>query len=194
MHSVCRRDLPLHCLHEVVVYADSGRVGYLLYRLFDQFFAYGLPQSSLAVVGYGIGGSVALHAVVLDKRIARIASFSGFTPMRTDTNNKPTGGNQRWYSWHSTLPRLGLFVGDEKNVPYDYDELLREVAPRPTLLYTPLYDRDSDYDDVSKCIESAAGAWKPGMLAHLSPNTHSDFHGQELWQLLFWLGNSTNTM
>ena len=47
------------------------------------------------------------------------------------------GGLRRLSELHALLPRLGAFIGKEAQVPYDYDELLAAIAPRPTLLYTP---------------------------------------------------------
>ena len=42
-----------------------------------------------------LGGTVALHAAALDSRIKGVASFAGFTPLRTDSLDKPTGGISR---------------------------------------------------------------------------------------------------
>ena len=54
-----------------------------------------LDPTRLTVAGYALGGNVALHASALDERIKSVAVFSGFTPFRTDYNNKTTGGLQR---------------------------------------------------------------------------------------------------
>ena len=49
------------------------------------------------VMGYSLGGNVALHTAAMDDRVAGAASISGFTPYRTDTNERPTGGIRRLY-------------------------------------------------------------------------------------------------
>ena len=102
-----------------------------------------IDLEQIYVAGFALGGTVALHTAALDleKRIAGVASFSGFTPMRTDTPGKPTGGIRRLFEMHALIPRLGLFQGDQSAIPYDYDDLLKAIAPRPTLLYTPQSDR-----------------------------------------------------
>jgi hypothetical protein len=41
------------------------------------------------------------------------------------------------YDLHAVLPRLGFFAADPSTVPYDYDELIGSLAPRPVLLHTP---------------------------------------------------------
>ena len=62
---------------------------------------------------------------------------------------RATGGLRRLFELHALLPRLGLFAGRPAEVPYDYDELLAALAPRPTLLHTPTQDRDASHADVS---------------------------------------------
>ena len=76
-----------------------------------------------------------------------------------DTADKPTGGLRRLSEMHALLPRLGAFIGREASVPYDYDELLAAVAPRPALLYTPTEDRDATHADVVACVGRAKKAW-----------------------------------
>merc|ERR1711865_958090 len=80
--------------------------------------------------------------------------------MRSDISNSSTGGLARLFDLHALVPRLGLFEGREYDVPYDYDEMLESVAPRPVLLYTPQKDRDATYVDVLACVQRASLAWQ----------------------------------
>jgi hypothetical protein len=100
-----------------------------------------------------MGAVVALHAAAMlpSERIAGVAAFSGWSPFRDGGGNGSAcnagvGGagadnapgrqlNQQLYKTHALLPRLGFFEGNEAAVPYDYDELIAAIAPRPTLLY-----------------------------------------------------------
>ena len=124
------------------------------------------------VVGYSMGANVALHAAALDDRIKAVGSMAGFTPMRTDTADKPTGGLRRLTEMHALVPRLGLFVDNPSHVPYDYDEILSAIAPRPTLLYSPTGDRDATAADVASCAKGAAAAWaKDGAASKLTVHT-----------------------
>lgn len=104
--------------------------------------------NSIYVAGFSLGGTVALHAAALDDRIAGLATFAGFTPFRTDSLDRPTGGLARLFDLHALLPRMGYFRDNPAQVPYDYDELISSIAPRPILLYTPQSDRDATYEDV----------------------------------------------
>ena len=150
------------------------------------------------VAGFALGGTVALHSAALDERIAAVASFGGFTPMRTDTAAKPTGGIRRLYEMHALMPRLGLFQApqDMASIPYDYEELLsKAIAPRDTLLYTPQGDRDATYADVAACVAKAKPAWSGGgggggeltVGGNAANDTTSKMEAPELGALVAWL-------
>ena len=89
-----------------------------------------------------------------------VASFCGFTPLRNDTDKKPTGGIRRLWEWHSLQPLLGLFDGREQQIPYDFDDVLALISPRPCLVYSPKSDREADYGDVAACVERVRQAWE----------------------------------
>ena len=80
------------------------------------------------ICGFAYGGMVGLYATALDERISGLACFSGFTPMRTDTDAKPTGGIRQYWEWHALIPKLGLYHQKESTIPYDYDDVLALIA------------------------------------------------------------------
>ena len=65
------------------------------------------------VVGYGMGGMAASFLIALDDRPAGAAIIAGFTPFRSDTDDRGTGGVRRFSHLYGWLPRLGSFVGRE---------------------------------------------------------------------------------
>ena len=115
--------------------------------------------SKIYICGFSFGGMVGLYATALDKRISGIASFSGFTPMRTDTEIKPTGGIKQYWEWHAIIPKLGLYHQSKSKIPYDYDDVLRMIAPRKCMIYSPERDRFADIGDIKNCIAKAKTAW-----------------------------------
>jgi hypothetical protein len=168
----------------------------------------GVPplKRNVILAGYSIGGLQALTAAALDthEQIAAVASFSGFSPLRSDTQDRPTGGIARYSHLHGLLPRLGLFVGGgrERNVPFDVDELLKAVAPRPTLLVTPQRDADATYADVARAIDSVASLWPAAAagakgLTRIAdaegPSSTSEFGRVQIDALVDWIGNVTAT-
>ena len=89
--------------------------------------------------------------------------------MRTDTSERPTGGLKRLSHLHALVPKLGLFVGEEAAVPYDYAEVFGAIAPRPTLLVTPMRDRDATLADINVTVQLS----KRKTLVHLVPDDYS---------------------
>jgi dienelactone hydrolase len=112
------------------------------------------PQQ-IHLFGYTLGGMVALHTAALDPRVKSVVSVAGFTPYRTDVAARGTGGLGRFSVERPVAPRLGLFAGKEAQVPYDYDQLLATVAPRPVLVVQPSMDRDATPADVRNAVEQA---------------------------------------
>jgi cephalosporin-C deacetylase-like acetyl esterase len=114
-----------------------------------------VDPSRIYLFGYSMGANIALHTAVLDSRVKGVVSLNGFTPLRTDTADKGTGGIARYFREHDLLPRMGAFAGKESKLPYDYDELIAAIAPRPVYVLSPQLDRDATPADVKKALESA---------------------------------------
>ena len=50
---------------------------------------------------------------------------------------------------------MGFFTGQESRVPYDYDELIAAIAPRPVFVLQPQLDRDATPADVHAAVDQA---------------------------------------
>jgi pimeloyl-ACP methyl ester carboxylesterase len=112
------------------------------------------PQR-ISLFGYSVGGTVGLYTAALDPRVKGVVSISGFTPMRTDVAARGTGGIARYSVERGLVPRLGFFIGHEQQLPYDYNELIATIAPRPALIVEPQLDRDATVGDVHTAVEQA---------------------------------------
>ncbi len=114
-----------------------------------------IDREQIYVVGYAMGGKVALHAAALDERISGAVSVAGFTPMRLDDEEKQTGGLARWSEHYPLQPWLAEFIGQEARVPYDYHEVIAAIAPRKVSVITPEIDRHANPDDVTFAVSEA---------------------------------------
>jgi len=114
-----------------------------------------IDPDKIYLFGYGVGGMVALHAAALDPRIKGVVSICGFMPMRTDTADRNTGGIRRFSHERALLPRLGAFSGQEARIPYDYQDLIGAIAPRPAYVFNPIYNRDATVKDVRDAVAQA---------------------------------------
>ena len=138
------------------------------------------------VVGYSLGALVGLHLCALDSRPAGLAAVCLPPPFRTDTDVAETGGFQRWGRRSLLLPRLGFFEGQAARIPYDLDDLLGALAPRPTLVVSPTLDREAPLERVTQMVERARAAFTAqgagARLAQMAPVDYNRFvpHMQEL--------------
>ena len=121
--------------------------------------AIGTPRT-VFLYGYAMGGMVAVFTAGLDDRVSAVASVAGFTPLRTDTGDRRTGGLARLSYLHGWLPRLGAFVGNEQRIPVDFPEILAAIAPRRTLIVAPTLDRYADHDEVRTAVDSARQVYR----------------------------------
>ncbi len=102
-----------------------------------------VDASQLYLVGYSLGGKVALWTAARDARPAGVVSVAGFTPLRT---SRGTEGLAMYSHLHGLLPRLGFYAGNPKDLPVDYDDVLQAMGQRKVLAVTPRYDRFADFD------------------------------------------------
>ena len=132
---------------------------------------------------------VGLYAAALDDRISGVASFCGFTPLRTDTDVKPTGGIRRIWEHHALQPLLGIFHEDQEKIPYDFGDILSLISPRPCLIASPEHDQEADFDDIINCVESIRREWvdSPDFLTHLTPNDVNRFQADQHEMFLDWI-------
>ena len=114
-----------------------------------------VDASRIYLYGYSMGGMLGLHTAALDPRVKGVVSICGFTPMRTDTAAQGAGGLARFSIDLPLLPRLGNFIGHEAQLPYDYNELLAAIAPRPAYVLQPELDRDATPADVKTAVDQA---------------------------------------
>jgi pimeloyl-ACP methyl ester carboxylesterase len=145
------------------------------------------------IVGYSLGGTIGLYSASLDDRIAGVASICGFTPMRPDTQEKGTEGIRRYSHLHGLLPRLGFFVGEEDKIPYDFDEILGCIAPRPLFIIAPSWDRFATHENVQQCVNEVRNIYRlynaNQNLEILTPEDYNRFSQEMQKQTIQWLEN-----
>jgi dienelactone hydrolase len=107
-----------------------------------------IDASRIHLLGYALGAKVGLLVAASDERVASLASVCGFDPLRLSTSDQGTEGVRHYSHLHGLMPRLGFFVGQEARLPFDFDEVLALIAPKPVLIVAPELDRYARIADV----------------------------------------------
>jgi pimeloyl-ACP methyl ester carboxylesterase len=135
-------------------------------------------------MGYSLGATVGLLAAALDDRIAGAVSISGFTPLRTE---KGTGSLDNLAFIHGLMPRLGFFKGSQSRLPWDFDEALALIAPRPLMVVAPQFDQEATLEDVKRGVEEARRVYE-----FLSPDQRSALPYDYAWSGIWRAGVARN--
>ncbi len=136
-----------------------------------------VDKDNIMVAGYSLGGMVGLYAAVFEPRIKAVASTCGFGSMRLDAHGNQTEGIRRYSHLRPTIPRLGLFLGNEKRIPYDFHEILSLIAPRSVFVLAPQLDQDWFHEDVEICYQEATKIFDLyGKRDHIVFNSPNDFN------------------
>ena len=141
-----------------------------------------------------MGGMVGAYTAALDNRVKGLVSICGFTPMRTDTADRGTGGVARYSHERGLIPRLGFFVGHEAQIPYDFQDVLSAIAPRPTLVVQSQLDRDATLADVRTAVEQAKKVYalygSTGRLALYDPWDYNRLPDKTQDWIIDWMGEN----
>jgi len=153
-----------------------------------------VDSSKIFVAGYAMGATTGLYATALDDRIAGLVSLSGFTPMRANAMGRE--GIKAFSHLHGLIPRLGFFVGHEDRIPYDYQDILGSIAPRPVLLIAPQLDQTASLKDIRATVTEARKIYKlsgaPDQLILNSPDDFNRF-SDEMKEIIYgWAGKFTD--
>lgn len=141
------------------------------------------------LLGYALGAKVGLMTAAIDDRVRGVASVSGVDPLRLSTPGKGVEGIRHYSHLHGLVPRLGFFLGHEDRVPFDYDEVLALLAPKPVLIVAPEKDRYARIDDVKKVLEAPAEAYTTigGRMDVWTPDDFNRFPVRLQQQVYDWL-------
>ena len=110
-----------------------------------------VDASRIYLLGYSLGGKVALWTAALGARPAGIVSVAGLIPLRT---SKGTEGLYAYSHLHGLVPRFGFYVDRPASLPMDYDDLLRGIGKRKALLVTPRHDRYADASALQRMLRN----------------------------------------
>ncbi|MDR3402582.1 MAG: prolyl oligopeptidase family serine peptidase [Chthoniobacter sp.] len=127
-----------------------------------------------AAIGHSLGGHNSVYTAVFDDRIKAVVSSCGLDSFTDYKGGDITG-------WTSTryMPRLAAFKGRSSETPFDFDELLAALAPRPVMISAPLHDANFRADSVDRITTAARAVYAlhgaPDALVVEHPDSEHDF-------------------
>ncbi|MEM7233747.1 MAG: alpha/beta fold hydrolase [Planctomycetota bacterium] len=134
-----------------------------------------VDDERIGVIGHSLGGHNAIFAAVFDERLKVVVSSCGWTPFHDYYGGKIAGWTSDRY-----LPKLREVYGlDPDRVPFDWDEVIAALAPRPFFTSSPLRDANFDVVGVMRTIPRARAIYKllgaENAIQLRAPNCEHDF-------------------
>jgi len=113
------------------------------------------------VLGHSLGGHNALFVAAFDTRIKLIVSSCGWTLFDYYNNGKQNTNTLGPWAQEVYMP----FIRDKYNLdasklPFDFDEIIAALAPRPFFSNSPLNDANFDVNGVKKGIANASSVYR----------------------------------
>ncbi len=112
-----------------------GKMNWDVQRVIDYLET--IPEvdaSRIGCMGHSHGAYGTIMAAAFDTRIKAAVASCGFTTLRTDP--RP----DRWSHLTALLPRVGFYIDDVDETPFDWHEIVACIAPRAYFNHATLND------------------------------------------------------
>ncbi|HEY3901402.1 MAG TPA: prolyl oligopeptidase family serine peptidase [Chthoniobacter sp.] len=103
-----------------------------------------------AAIGHSLGGHNSVYTAVFDDRLKAVVSSCGLDSFADYKGGDITGWTSPRY-----MPRLAAYKGRSAETPFDFDELLAALAPRPVFISAPLQDANFRAASVDRITTAA---------------------------------------
>lgn len=138
-----------------------------------------VDRRRLAVCGHSLGGHNALFTAAFTPRLKAVISSCGFTSFGKYYKGDLSGWSHKGY-----MPRIATqFEKSPTKMPFDFSDVLAQIAPRPVFVNAPL--RDANFD--SSGVDEAVLASRHPAITLLHPNVEHDFPTEVRQQAWAWL-------
>ena len=119
----------------------------------------------IGVIGHSLGGHNAMFLGAFDTRLKVIVSSCGWTLMDYynigEAASKKYGGRLGPWAQDRYMPLLRDKYGlNPEKIPFDFDEVIAAIAPRPFFSNSPVNDSNFDVNGVRKGILAASEVYR----------------------------------
>jgi pimeloyl-ACP methyl ester carboxylesterase len=138
----------------------------------------------IGVIGHSLGGHNSIFTGAFDQRIKVVVSSCGWTLFdyynAGDKVSREYGGRLGPWAQKRYMPLiLDKYNLDGTRIPFDFDEVIAAIAPRPFFSNSPLHDANFDVNGVKKGIAEVSEVYKlfkaDGNLQIRYPESGHDF-------------------
>jgi pimeloyl-ACP methyl ester carboxylesterase len=119
----------------------------------------------IGVIGHSLGGHNAMFVGAFDKRIKVVVSSCGWTLFDCynagEEATKKYGGRLGPWAQKRYMPLMrDKYNLDAAKIPFDFDEVIAAIAPRPFFSNSPVNDANFDVNGVKEGIVSATKVYR----------------------------------
>jgi len=114
----------------------------------------------LVAIGHSLGGHNALFTAAFDPRIQAVAVSCAFDSFRDYYGGKPeVWREERGWCQLRYMPRLAAYQGRLGELPFDFQEVLAAIAPRPIFINAPRGDSNFRWESVDRIVNEVRPLW-----------------------------------
>ena len=125
----------------------------------------------IGVAGHSLGGHNSLFVAAFDKRIKVAVTSCGFNSFFKYMN-----GDLKGWSHNGYMPRIAtLFDANPAKMPFDFPDVLAEIAPRAVFINAPFDDANFEVSGVYDCLRAVEKKFPKGKLVAVHPGGGHDF-------------------
>lgn len=104
----------------------------------------------IGVIGHSLGGHNSLFTAAFDQRLNAVVTSCGFTEF-----HQYYGGDLKGWTSLRYMPRIASEYGnDPDRVPFDFQEVLAAITPRPIFINAPIEDSNFEIKGVRAVVEA----------------------------------------
>ena len=107
-----------------------------------------IERGRFGAIGHSLGGHNSLYTAAFDNRIKVVATSCGF-----DSYRDYMGGNIKGWTSERYMPRLLNYAPDR--YPFDFQDVLAAIAPRPVFVSAPKADTNFKWISVDRVAAAA---------------------------------------
>jgi fermentation-respiration switch protein FrsA (DUF1100 family) len=108
-----------------------------------------VDRRRIGAIGHSLGGHNALFVAAFDLRIRAVVTSCGFTSFARYYKGDLKGWSHKGY-----MPRiLEVYGAKPDRMPFDFNDVLDAIAPRPVFINAPLHDGNFDPVGVDESVQ-----------------------------------------